>query len=182
MMHLYTKTAFNTSRIITKNYSTSFYAATSLLDKKMRDAIYSIYGFVRFADEIVDTFHDYNKEYILHKFEKDYYDCARQGISLNPILHSFHTTVIEYNIPDEHIQAFLSSMKRDLSKKFYTNKIDIDNYIYGSAYVVGLMCLRVFCNGDEKQYKELEHSAMKLGSAFQKVNFESENVNLQELL
>jgi phytoene synthase len=171
MMQLYDHTTFKTSQLITRSYSTSFSLATSWFDKNTRDAIYSIYGFVRFADEIVDTFHGFDKEYLLAKFEADYYDAIKQGISLNPILHSFQKTVKKYNIPDEHIQSFLTSMKHDLEKKDYENKSEIDNYIYGSADVVGLMCLKVFCNGNDALYKELEFPAMKLGSAFQKVNF-----------
>jgi len=171
MIKLYHKSAFKISRLITKNYSTSFSFATSLFEKEMRDAIYSIYGFVRFADEIVDTFHGYDKNYLLEKFEKDYYDAFNYGISLNPILHSFQITVKKYHISDEHIKAFLTSMKFDLEKKQYATKIEADQYIYGSADVVGLMCLKVFCNGNKEQYQSLVNPAMKLGSAFQKVNF-----------
>lgn len=170
MESLYNKTSFNTSQIVTKNYSTSFYLATGLLDKKMRDAIYAIYGFVRFADEIVDTFHEYDKQYLLNKFESDYYEAFKHNISLNPVLHSFQHIVKKYNIEDNHIQAFLKSMRADLNKTAYT-KDEIDDYIYGSADVVGLMCLKVFCEGDEAEYKKLVKPAMKLGSAFQKVNF-----------
>ena len=170
-MKQYNETALNISRIVTQNYSTSFSIATRLFEKEMREAIYSIYGFVRFADEIVDTFHEYDKKYLLEKFETDYYDAVKQGISLNPILHSFQQAVKKYTIPDEHIQAFLTSMKYDLVKKQYIDKTETDKYIYGSADVVGLMCLKVFCKGDDKLYKRLEEPAMKLGSAFQKVNF-----------
>lgn len=170
-MQLYYKTTYNISKLITQSYSTSFSIATSLFEKEMRDAIYAIYGFVRFADEIVDTFHDYDKKYLLEKFESDYYDAVNQGISLNPILQSFQQTVKKYNIPDEYIQAFLTSMKYDLVKNDYSDKVEADIYIYGSADVVGLMCLKVFCNGDVNLYNELELSARKLGSAFQKVNF-----------
>ncbi|MFN8255981.1 MAG: phytoene/squalene synthase family protein [Bacteroidales bacterium] len=171
MIKLYHKSAFKISRLITKSYSTSFSFATSLFEKEMREAIYSIYGFVRFADEIVDTFHGYDKNYLLDKFEKDYYEAFNHGISLNPILHSFQITVKKYNISDEHIRAFLNSMKFDLEKKEYTTKREADQYIYGSADVVGLMCLKVFCNGNEQLYASLVKPAMKLGSAFQKVNF-----------
>lgn len=170
-MQLYYKTSVNVSRLVTKSYSTSFSIATSLFEKEMGDAIYSIYGFVRFADEIVDTFHDFDKKYLLEKFESDYYDAVKQGISLNPVLQSFQQTVKKYSISDEHIQAFLTSMKYDLVKNDYSDKATADNYIYGSADVVGLMCLKVFCNGDDKLYEELELPARKLGSAFQKVNF-----------
>ena len=170
-MNLYNKTSFQISRLVTQSYSTSFSIATSLFEKEMRDAIYSIYGFVRFADEIVDTFQEYDKKYLLEKFENDYYDAVKKGISLNPVLQSFQETVKKYSIPDENIQAFLTSMKFDLVKNHYNDKTEIDKYIYGSADAVGLMCLKVFCNGDDKLYKELEKPAMKLGSAFQKVNF-----------
>lgn len=170
-MQLYNRASLEISQIITKSYSTSFSFATSLLDKNMQDAIYSIYGFVRLADEIVDTFHDFDKEYLLKKYEDDFYNAIKQGISLNPVLQSFQITVKKYNISDKHIQAFLTSMRHDLNKKDYKNKAEVDEYIYGSADVVGLMCLKVFCNGNEKLYKELEAPAMKLGSAFQKVNF-----------
>jgi len=181
-MKLYNSTSVNVSRLVTKNYSTSFSIATSLFEKEMRDAIYSIYGFVRFADEIVDTFHDFDKKYLLEKFESDYYDAVKQGISLNPILQSFQQTVKKYNISDEHIQAFLTSMKQDLVKNDYKEKTEAIEYIYGSADVVGLMCLKVFCNGDDKLYHELEFPARKLGSAFQKVNFLRDLKNDIEIL
>jgi phytoene/squalene synthetase len=145
--------------------------ATEMLDKKHRDAIYSIYGFVRFADEIVDTFHEFNKKELLDKFEFDLKDALKQGISLNPILHSFQMIVKEYEIPYQYIDAFLTSMKYDLNKKLYENKLEAETYIYGSADVVGLMCLRVFTDGNEVHFNELKKPAMKLGSAFQKVNF-----------
>ena len=170
-MKLYNKTAFKTSEIVTTSYSTSFSYATGLLEKKQRKAIYSIYGFVRFADEIVDTFHKHNKQVLLEQFEIDLYKSIQEGISLNPVLHSFQKTVKKYRIPNEYIDAFLNSMKADLEKKNYFCKTETDEYIYGSADVVGLMCLRVFCNGNEKKFNRLKTPAMKLGSAFQKVNF-----------
>lgn len=170
-MKLYNETAFKTSRIVTTSYSTSFSIATSLLEKKQRNAIYAIYGFVRFADEIVDTFHDHNKKQLLEQFEKNLYESIEQRISLNPILHSFQKTVWDYNISHKYIDAFLTSMKFDLEKKIYSCKTETDEYIYGSADVVGLMCLRVFCNGSDTKFKELKRPAMRLGSAFQKVNF-----------
>ena len=170
-MILYNQTATQISTLITKQYSTSFYWATSTLRREIQDAITSIYGFVRLADEIVDTFHEYDKEYLLNKFEKDYYESYDQGISLNPVLHSFQLTVRKYNIPNEYVQSFLNSMRADLLKKDYTNQREIDEYIYGSADVVGLMCLKVFCNGNDAYFCELKKPAMKLGSAFQKVNF-----------
>lgn len=170
-MEIYDSTSHDIAKLITKKYSTSFSLATTLFNKETRTAIYSIYGFVRLADEIVDTFHDHPKEYLLDKFEKDYYDGLRHGISLNPVLQSFQLTVRKYKIEDDRIQAFLSSMKSDLTKCDYHSKPEADAYIYGSADVVGLMCLRVFCQGNEELYRELELPAKKLGSAFQKVNF-----------
>jgi phytoene/squalene synthetase len=142
-----------------------------MLSPSIRDAIYSIYGFVRFADEIVDSFHSYNKENLIHDFEIEYYKAIDNGISLNPILNSFQQTVIKYNITDDLIQAFLKSMKMDLIKTDYATTAEYEEYIYGSADVVGLMCLKVFVGGDDKQYNALKDEAMRLGSAFQKVNF-----------
>jgi phytoene/squalene synthetase len=142
-----------------------------MLSKSIREHIYNIYGFVRFADEIVDTFHDYDKEGLLNRFEKDYYLSLHQGISLNPILNSFIHTVKANNITDDLVQAFLSSMRADLSKTEYKTEEEYAQYIYGSADVVGLMCLRVFVKGDEEKYNKLKEPAMRLGSAFQKVNF-----------
>lgn len=170
-MQLYDRTALKISKVVTKCYSTSFSMATETLEKKHRDAIYAIYGFVRFADEIVDTFHEFNKKELLDKFESDLKNAIEQGISLNPILHSFQIVVKEYGIPIQYIDAFLTSMKHDLNKKIYESKLEADTYIYGSADVVGLMCLRVFTDGDEVRFNELKKPAMKLGSAFQKVNF-----------
>ncbi|HNX78723.1 MAG TPA: phytoene/squalene synthase family protein [Prolixibacteraceae bacterium] len=165
------RTCSRISELITREYSTSFFSATRLLEKEIREAIFNIYGFVRFADEIVDTFHDFDKKELLCQFEKDYYAALGKGISLNPVLHSFQQTVSRYGIEDAHVQAFLSSMKSDLEKETYSEKEDIDRYIFGSADVVGLMCLKVFCKGDQQLYRELLEPAMKLGSAFQKVNF-----------
>ena len=163
--------AYKIATLVTQNYSTSFYSASRLFPKEMRDAIFGIYGFVRFADEIVDTFHEHNKPFLLDKFEHDFYEAMEQGISMNPILHAFQLTVKKYQIPDKHIQAFLKSMRDDLHKKNYQTQAEIDEYVYGSADVIGLMCLKVFCNGDQELYNDLEKPAMKLGSAFQKVNF-----------
>jgi hypothetical protein len=145
--------------------------AVNMLSPKIRADIYNIYGFVRFADEIVDTFHDFDKEQLMSHFENDYYFATKNKISLNPILHSFQQTVNKYNIPDEMVQAFLKSMKADLHKTDYKTKEEYDEYIFGSADVVGLMCLKVFVNGDDTQFLELKDAAMRLGSAFQKVNF-----------
>jgi phytoene synthase len=170
-LDLFQKVSFNTAKLTTKRYSTSFYLATTLLDSSIRDAIYGIYGFVRYADEIVDTFHHQDKKTLLDEFEKDYYKALDRGISLNPILNSFAQVVQQYNIQDEHVQAFLQSMKADLEDVQYTSKKQTDEYIYGSADVVGLMCLSVFTGGDKNMFEELKNPAMRLGSAFQKVNF-----------
>jgi phytoene/squalene synthetase len=142
-----------------------------MLSPIIRKDIYNIYGFVRFADEIVDTFHEYDKEKLMNNFEKNYYLAVEQGISLNPILNSFQQTVNKYNIPEEMVNAFLKSMKADLYKTEYSTKEEYNEYIYGSADVVGLMCLKVFVNGDDVMFDNLKDAAMRLGSAFQKVNF-----------
>lgn len=171
MKELFDNVSNDCSKMVTKKYSTSFSMAVNMLSPKIRTDIYNIYGFVRFADEIVDTFHDFDKEQLMSHFEKDYYFAKEHKISLNPILNSFQQTVNRYNIPDEMVQAFLKSMKADLHKTEYNTKEEYDEYIFGSADVVGLMCLKVFVNGDEAQYLELKDAAMRLGSAFQKVNF-----------
>lgn len=171
MKKLFDQVSNETSRLVTKKYSTSFSLAVKMLSPKIRAAIYNIYGFVRFADEIVDTFHDYNKEQLLSDFETEYYKAYDHGISLNPILNSFQHTVKEYKITDQMVQSFLNSMRADLHKSVYTTQQEYQEYIYGSADVVGLMCLKVFVNGDEEKYNELKDAAMRLGSAFQKVNF-----------
>lgn len=170
-MQLYLLTSQQISELIAKRYSTSFYTASKLFGKEIRNAIFSIYGFVRVADEIVDTFHGFDRERLLQKFEDDYYDAYHTGISINPVLHSFQMTVKTYQIPDAHIQAFIKSMKADLGKLEYKTMEEINDYIYGSADVVGLMCLKVFCKDQPQLYEKLEIPAMKLGSAFQKVNF-----------
>ena len=171
MKQLFDETSYSCSKLLTKKYSTSFSLATKMLSPKIRTAIYNIYGFVRVADEIVDSFHDFNKEELLLEFEKEYYNSFNSGISLNPILNSFVHTVKKYDIPDHLIQAFLQSMKADLYKLYYTSEDEYKSYIYGSADVVGLMCLKVFVNGNQQRYEELKEAAMRLGSAFQKVNF-----------
>lgn len=171
MKSLFDAVSFKCSKLVTKNYSTSFSLAVKLLSPSIRDAIYSVYGFVRFADEIVDSFHDYEKEYLIEDFEKEYYKAMQLGISLNPILNSFQQTVKEYNITDDLIQAFLKSMKMDLIKFNYQTQTEYIDYIYGSADVVGLMCLKIFVAGKEHKYEQLKNEAMRLGSAFQKVNF-----------
>ncbi len=168
---LYNDLAFDCSKKVTSAYSTSFSLAVNLLSPGIRSAIHSIYGFVRFADEIVDTFLESDQETLLFKFENDFYEALSSKISLNPIIHSFQETVRKYSIDLELVDAFLKSMKMDLIKKEYCNEQDYKAYIYGSADVVGLMCLKVFVNGDDKKYEQLKNSAMSLGSAFQKVNF-----------
>jgi 15-cis-phytoene synthase len=168
---LYDQVSFKVSKLVTRNYSTSFSIAVSFLDKEVQMAIHSIYGFVRLADEIVDTFLLHDKETLLDKFEADYYEAFKNGVSLNLVLHSFQLTVKKYSISDDLIQAFLFSMRSDLHKTKYTTKSEIDLYIYGSADVVGLMCLSVFTNGDRQMFESLKEPAMRLGSAFQKVNF-----------
>ncbi len=170
MMALYEQTTLECSRLITQRYSTSFTLGIKTLDRKFHWAIYAIYGFVRYADEIVDTFHDFDKKKLLLRFKKDTYQAIEEGISLNPVLHSFQKVVNQYGIERELIEAFLVSMEMDLEETSYT-KDGYETYIYGSAEVVGLMCLRVFCEGDCQQYDSLSEPARRLGSAFQKVNF-----------
>jgi len=170
MNDIYLNVCLKASKIVTTKYSTSFSIGILLLDKEIRDHIYSIYGFVRLADEIVDSFHGYNQEYLLDKFESDTYEAIKNGISLNPILNNFQRTVNEYDLDHKHIDAFFQSMRMDLLKTSY-NEENFENYIYGSAQVVGLMCLRIYVNGDKNLYDELRPHAISLGSAFQKVNF-----------
>ena len=171
MKDLFDKISFDCSRNVTKSYSTSFSSAVKMLTPNIRQDIYNIYGFVRFADEIVDSFHDYNKEELFANFEKDLEMALQNKISLNPILNAFQYTVTKYEIPDELIAAFMKSMKLDLTKTEYKTESEYNEYIFGSADVVGLMCLKVFVNGDDSKYETLKDSAMRLGSAFQKVNF-----------
>ncbi|MFY0483131.1 phytoene/squalene synthase family protein [Flavobacterium sp. PLA-1-15] len=171
MKSIFDKVSFDCSRNVTKSYSTSFSTAVKMLAPSIRQDIYNIYGFVRFADEIVDSFHDYDKANLLQLFEDNLHLALKDKISLNPILNSFQHTVTKYNIPKELIDAFMQSMKLDLVKNEYTTKQEYNEYIYGSADVVGLMCLKVFVKGNDEKYEELKHSAMRLGSAFQKVNF-----------
>ncbi|MBW6499046.1 MAG: phytoene/squalene synthase family protein [Bacteroidales bacterium] len=169
-MDLYTSNALQCSEVTTKNYSTSFSLGVWLLRKKYRPAIYAIYGFVRFADEIVDTFHDQDKRALLERFRKETFDAIEKEMSPNPILHSFQWAVNRYKIGHDLIEAFLKSMDMDLYKKTF-NRAEYQEYIYGSAEVVGLMCLRVFYDGDGAGYEKLVPPARKLGEAFQKVNF-----------
>ena len=159
------------SKIVTKTYSTSFSLATKMLSKGIRQHIYNIYGFVRFADEIVDSFHDYDKEALFKDFSSDLEKSLKNKIHLNPILNSFQATYHKFNIDKNLVDSFMSSMKKDLYKTKYLSNQEYEDYIYGSADVVGLMCLKVFVNGDSKKYEELKSFAMRLGSAFQKVNF-----------
>lgn len=171
MYKLYHDIAFRTSAMVTKAYSTSFSVAVRMLPLSQRMAIYSIYGFVRFADEIVDTFLDKKQVDLLNNFERELQEAFTYGISLNPILHSFAKTVDEFNISHKHIDAFMKSMRMDLFKHDYESEKETREYIRGSAEVVGLMCLKVFVYGDEEKYHALEGPAIQLGSAFQKVNF-----------
>lgn len=170
MIGIFHQVAHDCSKITTERYSTSFSSAINLLHKDLRSPIYDIYGLVRFADEIVDTFHGYDKASLLSEFKKQTYEAIIDQISLNPILHSFQITVNKYNIDTELIEAFFRSMEFDLDKSTY-DASGYAEYIYGSAEVVGLMCLYVFCNGDREEYEKLRPSAQALGAAFQKVNF-----------
>ena len=171
MKKLFDQVSESCSRIVTESYSTSFTLATKMLDSSIRQDIYNIYGFVRFADEIVDSFHNYDKKELLDLFEKDLKKSIEDKISLNPILNSFQKTIHSYQIDYELVNSFLNSMKLDLDKKKYLTKKEFDQYVYGSADVVGLMCLKVFVKGNKNQYNDLRPYAMSLGSAFQKVNF-----------
>ena len=171
MKELFDQISEECSKNVTKSYSTSFSLATKMLSSSIRQDIYNIYGFVRFADEIVDSFHNYNKEELFKRFVADLDHALEEKISLNPILNSFQRTVHKYGIQKELINAFLKSMRLDLKKKNYKSLKEYKDYIYGSADVVGLMCLNVFVSGNNKEYKKLKPFAMALGSAFQKVNF-----------
>lgn len=169
MQHFH-EVSMNCSRNTTEKYSTSFSSAIKLLHKDLRQPIFNIYGFVRFADEIVDTFHSHDKAVLLEEFKRETYLAIERKISLNPILHSFQLTVNQYNISHDLIEAFLYSMELDLSERKY-DKSGYEQYIYGSAEVVGLMCLYIFCDGNTTLYEQLKPSARSLGAAFQKVNF-----------
>lgn len=163
--------SYQCSKVVTERYSTSFALATKMLHSSIRSDIYNIYGFVRFADEIVDTFHDYNKQVLFDTFETALKAALKDKISLNPILNSFQHTFHSYNIPMHLVDSFMKSMRMDLTKNVYRTDEEFKQYIYGSADVVGLMCLKVFVKGHEQSYEDLKESAMALGSAFQKVNF-----------
>jgi len=171
MKSIFDKVSADCSKNVTNSYSTSFSLATKMLSKSIRQDIYNIYGFVRFADEIVDTFHDYDKKELLNRFIDELNYSLKNKISTNPILNSFQHTVNKYKIDYRLIDSFLISMKMDLKKIKYNSEKEYKQYIYGSADVVGLMCLKVFVSGDDETYKKLKPSAMALGSAFQKVNF-----------
>jgi phytoene synthase len=167
---LFNRACYDCSKAITLKYSTSFSSAIKMLHADLRMPIFNIYGFVRLADEIVDTFHEHNKRDLLQQFKAQTYAAIVQGISLNPILNAFQKTVNEYDIEHHLIDAFFRSMESDLTENKYDRQ-GYEEYIYGSAEVVGLMCLHVFCNGNKKDYKDLESGARALGAAFQKVNF-----------
>jgi len=169
-MELFKETCLKCSKLITEAYSTSFTLGIKTLDKKFHMPIYGIYGFVRLADEIVDTFHAYEKRRLLADFKKQTYEAIDSGISLNPVLHAFQWVVKQYSIDREYIEAFLKSMEMDLEDHVYDSALYKD-YIYGSAEVVGLMCLKVFCEGDAEMFARLKKPACSLGAAFQKVNF-----------
>ena len=170
MKSLFDKVSRKCSKLVTNQYSTSFSLGIFFLNKQLHFPIYSIYGFVRYADEIVDSFHDYDKKMLLDEFRNDTYKAIDRKISLNPILNAFQDVVNTYDIDYELIDTFLNSMEMDLFKTTYTQE-KYETYILGSAEVVGLMCLKVFVNGDESTYQKLKPYAMKLGSAFQKINF-----------
>ena len=171
MKNIFDEVSYSCSEKVTKTYSTSFSLATRLLSENIRKDIYNIYGFVRFADEIVDSFHDYNKSELFNDFSIDLEKAIRNKIHLNPILNSFQHTFHKYKIDKELVDAFMKSMRMDLTKKKYNTVEEYKEYIYGSADVVGLMCLKVFVQGNNELYMKLKNNAMKLGSAFQKVNF-----------
>jgi phytoene/squalene synthetase len=170
MIQLFHQSSEDCSRVVTENYSTSFSSAIRMLHKDLRTPVFNIYGFVRLADEIVDTFHGHDKVFLLEQFKKDTYDAIQRGISLNPILNSFQRTVNAYSIDPKLVEAFFQSMELDLSKKIYSQK-EYTEYVYGSAETVGLMCLYIFCEGKRDLYEQLAPSARALGAAFQKVNF-----------
>ena len=170
MKQLFDNVSHEMSKLTTKRYSTSFSMGISFLDKELQNPIYAVYGFVRFADEIVDSFHGYDKSELLNDFKTQTYTAIEKGISLNPILNSFQWAVNKFAIPLDLIETFLQSMEMDLNKQTY-DEAKYELYILGSAEVVGLMCLKIFVNGSEAEYQRLKPAAMKLGSAFQKINF-----------
>ena len=171
MKKIFDEVSLSCSKKVTNTYSTSFSMACKMLSKNIRQDIYNIYGFVRFADEIVDSFQDYDRNMLFEEFNTDLERALENKIHLNPILNSFQITYHKYNINKELVDAFMDSMRKDLTVTKYNTQKEYENYIYGSADVVGLMCLKVFVKGDEEKYKTLKNYAMRLGSAFQKVNF-----------
>ena len=171
MKELFDEVAEQYSELVTRHYSTSFSSAVRILDSSIRQDVYNVYGFVRMADEIVDSFQDYDQEKMFNRFENDLYEAIEEKISLNPSLNAFQYTVHKYGINIELVEDFMKSMRMDLYKQDYESMDEYENYIHGSANVVGLMCLKIFLKGDEKRYEELKESAIRLGSAFQKVNF-----------
>ena len=171
MKKVFDEVSYSCSKKVTNTYSTSFSMACKMLSKNIRQDIYNIYGFVRFADEIVDSLHDYDRSMLFEEFNNDLERALKNKIHINPILNSFQITYHKYNINKELVTAFMDSMRKDLTVTKYNTQKEYENYIYGSADVVGLMCLKVFVKGDEKKYKILKNYAMRLGSAFQKVNF-----------
>lgn len=170
MKETFDSSSFKISKLVTNTYSTSFSLGINLLGKKVRPQIYAIYGFVRYADEIVDTFHEYDQKVLIAEFVEDYHKALNRKISLNPILNSFQEVVNQYGLHDL-VDSFIQSMMLDLEKEEYKTEEEYKKYIYGSADVVGLMCLKIFVDADEESYEALKDEAMKLGSAFQKVNF-----------
>ena len=171
MKAIFDNVSLKSSKMVTNAYSTSFSLGIRFLDNDLRNSIYAIYGFVRFADEIVDSFHDFDKNELFNKFEDDLKLAIQNKISLNPILNAFQYTFHKYKIDISLVDAFMKSMRMDLHKSEYLTNEEYKAYIYGSADVVGLMCLKVFVNGNQKKYDDLQETAMSLGSAFQKVNF-----------
>lgn len=170
MKEIFDNISIISSKIITNSYSTSFSLGIKAFSKKYRNPVYAIYGFVRIADEIVDSFHNYDKEFLMKKFRQDTFEAIKLGISTNPVLNAFQETVRKYNIGLDLIDKFLISMEMDLTEKSYKRE-NYDEYIFGSAEAVGLMCLQVFVGGNKSKYEELKFAAQMLGSAFQKVNF-----------
>lgn len=181
MAPLYDKVCFAASRLVTRHYSTSFSIGVRCLGREIRDAVYGVYGFVRIADEIVDTFLDQDREELLDRFEAEYYRALERGVSTNPVIHAFCRVVHRFGIDDGLVRAFLGSMRMDLHRSRYTSE-EIGEYIYGSAEVVGLICLQIFVHGDREQYVRLEPYARSLGAAFQKVNFLRDMKSDQEQL
>ena len=168
--NLYKQVSFDISSVVTKTYSTSFSLAIKVFDRETKEAITSVYGFVRLADEIADSFHGFDKKELMNEIRNDVLKAKKNNISLNPIIHSFHLTVEKFKIPSAFINDFLDSMEMDLTNDHYEGTA-YDKYVYGSAEAVGLMCLKIFCKNNDELFENLSDSARALGSAFQKVNF-----------